>query len=184
MYTWGYLKNAILAKLDLEEDEAMQLNYVERFPFYANEVITMICSTVKPKKTFYEFVVDVPCTTITMPDDFVSFGDDRNIIDGYTANDENFEYFGYNQLYCISVGTYRISYNARWYTFTLEDDDVYINVPADVLDCIPTYVASQCMKVDDEQKAAVLRNEFEIMFARIDDSTRKSNGTFVIGGDW
>ena len=95
MYDWGYLKNSILAKLDLDEDEATRLNYLERFVYYANEAMTMICSTVKPKRTFYEFEIHrdkydengvlISASnvgkSIAMPDDFISFGDDRSTID-------------------------------------------------------------------------------------------------------
>lgn len=206
MYTWGYLKNSILAKLDLDEEEAIRLNYLERFIIYANEAMTMICSTVKPKRTFFEFEIHadkydennilIPSNLgkfIEMPNDFISFGDDLNTIEediGYgdimlrQSSDEDFRYFGYNKIMCYSLGKYSISYNARWLTFNLNDGDVELNAPIDVLECIPTYVASQCMKVDDEQKAAMLRNEFEMLMARIDDSDYKSNKTFTIGGDW
>lgn len=225
MYSWGYLKEVILAKLDLDNDEADRLNYLDRFIFYANEAMTMICSTVKPKKTFFEvithdteYVVETKeirpgifsqVTTdiilndsnlnkiITMPNDFISFGDDVNTIDeeiGYgcrlerVASSEDFEYVGYNQIRCFSKGVYKISYNARWHKFELSDNNdngaKIIDAPIDVLECIPSYVASQCMKVDDDQKAAMLRNEFEILLARIDDTDYKSNKTFTIGGDW
>ena len=191
MYTWGYLKNSILSKLDMDESEADNLSYIDRFPYYANEAMTMICSTVKPKRTFY--CVDVTeNSVITMPSDFISFGDDRNTIDediGYgdrmirELSDEDFEYVGYNQINCKSIGKYKISYNARWCSFENVPDGE-LNVPVDVLECIPSYVASQCMKVDDEQKAAMLRNEFEMLVARIDDTNYKSTKTFKIGGDW
>ena len=205
MYDWGYLKNSILAKLDLDEDEATRLNYLERFVYYANEAMTMICSTVKPKRTFYEFEIHrdkydengvlISASnvgkSISMPDDFISFGDDRNTIDediGYSdriireLSDEDFEYVGYNKIRCFSEGNYSISYNARWHNF--DESDTVLDVPTDILECIPTYVASQCMKIDDEQKAAMLRNEFEILMARIDDTSYKSTKTFKIGGDW
>ena len=54
MYTWGYLKDSILSKLDLEEEEAENMNYLKRFIFYANEAMTQICSSVMPKRTYFE----------------------------------------------------------------------------------------------------------------------------------
>ena len=205
MNTWGDLKNTILAKLDLDEAEANEMNYLERFIAYANEAMIMICSTIKPKRTFYEFeihngkydaagnLIEEPNINvdIDMPDNFISFGDDRNTIDediGYGDRmiretcDEDFEYIGYNQVRCFSPGKYKLSYNAVWHIFSLNDD--VLTVPLDVLACVPSYVASQCYKVDDDAKAAVFRNEFEILFARIDDTNYKSNKTFKIGGDW
>ena len=215
MYTWGYLKDAILAKLDLEEEEAANMDLLRRFVFYANEVMTQICSSVKPKRTFYEIeihngkyndkneLVEKPNikTIIKMPADFVSFGDDNNYIiedAGYGTVierkicDDDFLYYGYNEIICNKIGKYRISYNARWIVFSIkdyednsgQDNDTVLDIPADILDCIPSYVASQCMKIDDEQRAAVLRNEYEVMLARIDDTNFKCNKTFTIGGDW
>ena len=45
--------------------------------------------------------------------------------------------------------------------------------------CIPSYVASQIWKIDDERKAAIFRNEFEILFARINNSDYRGNRTFT-----
>ena len=57
-YTWGYIKDVSLSKLDLDENEATVQNLLSRFPFYANEVITQVCSSIKPKYTFENFVID------------------------------------------------------------------------------------------------------------------------------
>lgn len=193
MYQWGDLKNSILSKLDIDEDEANTMGLLNRFLIYANEAMTQICSTVKPKRTYYEFVIDEPNTKIIMPEDFVSFGDDVNTITedvypGYIVtretHDDDFEYYGYNTIICHKVGKYEISYNARWLTFGSQDNKTILDAPNDVLDCIPSYVASQCMKVDNEYKSSVFRNEYEILLARIDDTNYKRNKTFTIGGDW
>lgn len=208
MYQWGYLKEAALAKLDLTEDEAAEQNLIEKFPFYANEVITQVCSAIKPKWTFAEFVVTDSNlhTKLTMPSDFICFGDDVNLITetefGITstraATDYDFRYVGYNEVMFFNIGVYRISYNARWIDFNSierEDDDgvsytgpiddsYVINVPADILDCIPNYIASQCFKIDDQYKSQVFRNEYEMSLARIDNTNYKNTKTFVVGGDW
>lgn len=199
-YTWGYIKDVSLSKLDLDENEATVQNLLSRFPFYANEVITQVCSSIKPKYTFENFVIDKTDVGVkqTMPDDFVSFGDDvcymleevreRN---GETRlikvpiHDDDYEYLGYNQVVFKHPGNYFISYNARWYTFdkSLSDDEL-INVPDDILDSIPSYIASQCYKIDDEYKASVFRNEYEIMLSRIDNSNFRNTKTIKIEGDW
>lgn len=207
MYNWGYLKNVILAKLDLDEEEAGELNYIDRFQYYANEAMTQICSAVLPKRTFYTFEVHNGKydnngnlieesnlnTPITLPNDFVSFGDDKNTIEediGYgdimirELHDEDFDYKGYKTIVCRSLGKYSISYNARWLSFENLQSNSLLDAPTDVLECIPSYVASQCMKVDDEYKSSVFRNEFELLLARIDNTDYKSNKTFSIGGDW
>lgn len=206
MYTWAYLKAAAFAKLDLTEDEATAQNLTGRFYIYANEVITQVCSSIKPKYTFATFTVtesDIGVTLFEMPDDFVAFGDDvntRTYVDknlyntqtntfGVTvqeeATDYDFAYKGYNQLVFYKAGTYSISYYARWYTFTSAlKDEAGIPVPNDILDCIPSYIAHQCYKIDDEVKASIFRNEYEMFLARIDNTHFKENKTIVIGGGW
>lgn len=202
MYTWGYLRNAILAKMDLSEDEANTQNLTSRFPYFANEALTQICSSVMPKYSFAEFVVDDSNKNImlSMPDDFISFGDDVNtVVREYQelnfkystrteASDNDFTYIGYNKIMFFNFGTYYISYNARWFNFAdVENnlsDDTEIDVPCDILDCIPSYVASQLFKIDDEYKAQVYRNEYETFLSRIDDTNKKQTKTFKISGGW
>lgn len=195
MYTWGYIKDVSLAKLDLDEDEATIQNLISRFPFYANEVITQVCSSIKPKYAFARFTIgknDVGQPK-KMPDDFVSFGDDVcyqiviecSIVDKEELHDDDFEYYGYNEVMFKHIGEFYISYNARWFLFDKNIDDEYeIDVPYDILDCIPSYIASQCYKIDDEYKAQVFRNEYEIMLSRIDATNYKNTKTIKIGGDW
>ena len=249
-YQWNDLKNTILAKMDLTEEEANIQNLINRFPYYANEAITQICSSVKPKYSFVNFVIyndkqdawntcvkkypdanynighivekELPLTSAqtefwkeydkivedndfvgvnkTMPNDFISFGDDicydlqNREIDRFTKatieikkelHDSDFSYHGYNQVMFKHRGNFFISYNARWYTLTNNiEGNTYIDVPNDILDCIPSYVASQCFKIDDEYKASVFRNEYEIFLARIDNTNYKNTKTFEIEGDW
>ena len=196
MYTWGYTKDVSLAKLDLDEMEATEQDLISRFPFYANEVITQICSTVKPKHSFAQFVVKAEDVNkvYDMPEDFVAFDDDVNtryFKDEWNdtwvteCHDDDLTFKGYNQIVFHKVGTYTISYKARWFTFDKDmDNDTVINIPTDVLECIPSYIAHQCYKIDDEVKSAIFRNEYEIFLARIDDTNYKRTSTFKIGGDW
>ena len=195
MYTWGDIQEVTLAKLDLNEDEAEIQNLISRFPYFANEAMTQICSTIKPKHTFYEVNVgtDDIGNTFKMPNDFISFGDDVNkvICNDYTglsvmeAHDDDFEYIGYNKVLFKKIGKFYISYNARWIdNFVGMDPSEQLDVPRDIIDCIPSYVASQCMKIDDEYKSSVYRNEYEVFLARIDDTDYKNTKTFKIEGDW
>ena len=195
MYTWGYLKDVALAKLDLTENEAIVQNLLSRFPFYANEVITQVCSAIKPKYTFAKFEIDFDKVGIaqTMPDDFISFGDDVcyelvnncKFLEKHQIFDVDFEYYGYNQVIFKRPGDFYISYNARWYTFTKAiDNNEKIDIPNDILDCIPSYIVSQCYKIDDEYKAQVFRNEYELMLSRIDATNYKNTKGILIEGDW
>ena len=195
MYTWGYIKDVCLAKMDLDENEATVQNLLSRFPFYANEVITQVCSSIKPKYSFEEFIVEEKDVGVPykMPDDFISFGDDvcyelddyGDRLEKFELHDDDFEYYGYNKVLFKHPGKFYISYNARWFTFGKSmSDDLQIEVPNDILDCIPSYVASQCYKIDDEYKAQTYRNEYEIMLSRIDATNYKNTKTLKIGGDW
>lgn len=212
MYTWSYIKEAALGKLAMTADEASEQDLLNLFPIYANEVITQVCSSIKPKYSYAEFEItnDMVGEIQKMPEDFVSFGDDvcyekrpDKFWDFFHADDErkrtlnielhddDFSYHGYNEVVFNHAGHFFISYNARWYTFNAEsedsnitDDQEVIPVPADILDCIPSYIASQCYKIDDEYKASVFRNEYEMLLARIDNTNFKKTKTFVIGGDW
>lgn len=200
MYTWGYLKDVILAKLDLDADEATVQNLIGRFAYFANEVITQVCSSIKPKCDFAQFSIsdEQIGKPQTMPGDFISFGDDvcykKELQDRYPyspimidveLHDDDFSYHGYNKVIFNQKGEYYISYNARWYTFSKSmADSTELDIPTDILDCIPSYVASQCYKIDDEYKAQVYRNEYEMMLARIDNTNFKNTKTIKIGGDW
>lgn len=193
MYTWGYLKENTLSKLNLSEEEANQMGFLSRFSYYANEAMTQICSAIKPKETYIEFTItgDNINTLMTMPDSFVAFSDDiiKHRVNIYSdwgeVGDDFVEYVGYNEIIFKEEGIYQIPYKARWFFFTKDTDNaIVIPAPADVLDALPSYIASQCLKVDDEVKAATYRNEFEIFLARIDDSSFKSQRTFHIGGGW
>ena len=242
MYTWGYLKEAILAKIDMTEEEAINAELVSKFPLYANEAMTQICSTVKPNRTFVEFEIfqneqdmfnkllgkfgyrDISEATEddqkwynellekkpyiyelqNMPEDFVSFSDDVSFKRIETVNynkygypigeteyeeiyDDSISYIGYNKVMFKQPGVYRISYNGRWFFFTntLKNDiNLGKEVPLDVLECVPSYVASQCYKISDEVKSSIFRNEYETFLARIDDTDYGQSTTIKIGGDW
>lgn len=206
-YTWGYIKRAALAKLDLQESEANTMHLLNRFTVYANEVITQVCSAIKPKINFVTITctddqfVDGEYTTDLDATDFISFGGGINTVTykkfagtpfektiTETAHNDILTFSGYNIITVKIPGTYKIWYNARWIDFSaLEDnlaDTTVLNVPNDILDCIPSYIAAQCYGIDDEYKAAKYRNEFEILLARIDNRTADNSGTLKIGGDW
>ena len=203
MQTWGYIKQATLAKLDLEPGEAEVQNLLGRFYIFANEAMSQICSSIKPKYTYANFVVtkDMVGKEQNMPNDFISFGDDINIetvekqiysFDGIMtineereADDNDFEYCGTNKIRFFKPGNFRISYNANWFTFTSNlPEQTIVNAPDDVLNCLPSYIAHQCFKIDDEVKSSIYRNEYEMFLARIDNTHYKSPKHIVIGGGW
>lgn len=120
-----------------------------------------------------------PGYEIVFPKDFVSFGGDANYYTkgcSGTVNldqlpDSLYMYYGSKSFVPYANGEYSMSYNARWFNFEETIDDyTEVDVPDDILDCIPSYIASQCYKVDDEIKAQTYRNEYELMLARINDT--------------
>ena len=52
MYTWGYIKEATLAKMDLTVQQAIDMGLINKMPFYANEAVTQITAAVKPKRQY------------------------------------------------------------------------------------------------------------------------------------
>ena len=265
-YTWGYIKDAALAKLDLEEREAQVQNLLGRFPFYANEVITQVSSAIKAKDSYLEInvyeqfeysylenqfllneeakfiqqylpydwdtTVDGEFTIhdlteaqlvkweqklvqlksqfskshtligdiVSKPNDFVSWSGDialyqeiewdtnGNVIkasEPREAHDNDFRYMGNSGITFFKVGKYQIPYCSRWFTFTKDlDNDTLLDMPHDILDCIPSYIAHQCFKIDDETKSAIFRNEYELFLSRIDDTDFKTTKTLTIRGGW
>jgi len=235
MYTWGYIKEAVIAKLDYTIDDAIAQGLVNKFYIYANEAITQITSSIKakdgyadfkvgvkedvlkllmdkyeitdvsfldknvynyndftvPQRLFYDeynsysFVGDI----VIMPTDFVSYmeADNFKTVDGIMSisSEEDYIYMGSNKIMFLHIGDYKISYNARWYMFTSKlTDDVQLDVPNDILDCLPSYIVSQIFKIDDETKASVYRNEYEMFLSRIDASSYMRNKTIKIEGGW
>lgn len=190
-YTYGYLKQAILTKLDLHESDLSDDNLFGKIPYYINEMMTQICSTIKPKHThcYFEISKDEVFKSFDMPEDFISFSNEVNLVNDDCSltrlSTSEYRYLNYNQISFNKPGIYYVAYNALWFTFTSDiTNDTIINVPRDILECIPAYVASQYYKADDDAKAAIFRNEFEILFSRIDDSRINNSNTIHIDGGW
>lgn len=205
MQTWGYIQQAALAKLDLESGEAEVQNLLGRFYIFAHEAMVQICTSVKPKYTFHQFVITKEMINVPqdMPTDFISFNSDINTeqitktymtYDGEQTeteyrvlDDYDFKYYGTNQIVFFKPGTFNIAYNALWYDFSKGSNlsaGTIINAPDDVLNCIPSYIAHQCFKIDDEVKSSIYRNEYEMFLARIDNTHYQAPEQIVIGGGW
>lgn len=52
MFTYGYLREATMAHLDLDETEAQDMNLLSRFHIYANEAMQAICAS----KPMYQYI--------------------------------------------------------------------------------------------------------------------------------
>lgn len=192
MYTWGDIKNNVLGILALTENEAQELNLISRFTYYANEAMTQICNTVKPKQRYTQITISREYYSYRFNHtDFLGFIDDEVYYrpdDNYdfVYADELAEFRGNNEIFCKAVGDYLIPCRERWYFFRedIEDKKYLGDIPQDICEAIIPYIASKCFTIiDDERKAIIYRNEFEVFFARLDD-TRVNSGTFHIRGGW
>lgn len=237
MYTWGYIKEATLAKMDLKANQAVEMGFVNKMPFYANEAVTQITAAIKAKRSFAEFEVaergptlelikrfyklddvsfllEQPCDksslsveqqkaldnynrfkyvgdVVKFPDDFFAWSDDMSFMYDFdkqtwiNTNDDFFETYGGNSLIFKQVGKFRIAYKAKWFKILpTTSDEMELDAPDDILECLPSYIASQLYKVDDEVKSGILRNEFEMMVARIDENDYQTNRTMMDRRDW
>lgn len=235
MYTWGYIKEAALAKMDLTVEQAIGMGLINKMPFYANEAITQITSAVKAKRQYIEyhvrnkeavldmlqhqykfedisFLLNPPCDKSTLstdkiealeilesyeyvgdpvqfPADFFAWSDD--IVYKYKcdhwegASDYDYTTYGGNKVMFKRHGDYRFPYLAKWFKILpTTSDEVELDCPDDILECLPSYIASQLYKIDDETKSAILRNEYEMAVARIDENDYSTNKTIEVGGDW
>lgn len=236
MYTYGYIKNAILTKLNLTEKEALEQNLLDTFIYNINECLSQIASTIKPnfatkQVTVYEKEIPIPQEMVLletdpvdvrlekeealkkylddktivgklyeMPKDFIAFSGvptfeeeqcmPHNIVDTpiylppKEVHDEVVHIDRKNILF-KKPGIYQITYDGWWPTFNDEMQDAdELDIPSDVVICIPSYVASQVWKIDDERKANIFRNEFEIFFSRINNSDYRGVQTFGVRGGW
>lgn len=121
---------------------------------------------------------------ITMPEDFISFADMLILHNGAPYDDV--VYLGDKSVTVGELGEYVIYYNGTWHNITdmdvIDDNDLKIDIS--VLNCLPTYIASQCLAQDDVQRSAMLKNEFELMLSRLDTNIMYQNNHFRSSGGW
>lgn len=195
MKKWSEIKQATLDKLFLTIDEADDQGYLSKFRYLANECLNIIANGVKPRIKAYKFEAipaDRPLAVlqyyvgddIRMPDDFLSFAD-MNI---YRNNEpyDDIVYLSDRDIVVGELGEYVIYYNAVWDNITEEDvqTDNNLKIDISVLNCLPTYIASQCLAQDDVQRSAMLKNEFELMLSRLDTNIMYQNNHFRSSGGW
>lgn len=184
MNKWSEIKQATLNKLFLNENEAQQQGYLEKFQYLANECLNFIANGVKPKIAKFELSTENDGEIIEMPDDFISFADIINTLDGEPVS--NVIYVDDRHLKLPKKGDYNIYYNALWKDIERSDIENNTELPIDksVLNCLPTYIASQLLSLDDVQRSMILKNEFELMLARLDTNIMYEQNHFISDGGW
>lgn len=242
MFTYGYIREAAMAHMDISEEEAQDMHLFSRFHIFANEAMQAICAS-KPKYQYIEKTVveeyaplvideggiirlatedeinwnveedgeptfnmlDAESTkayynekniikqfeSISMTDTFIAFADKQawkytikrpspeellsfdeskpsyKLEKDKAIVDSDFAYLGKNTLKFYKVGKYEIPAKFMWYRFQSDmSDSTELDMPSDILLTIPLYIAAVCLQIDNPQRAAIKRSEFEMALAR------------------
>lgn len=187
MKTWSEIKQATLNKLFLTQEEALQENHLEKMVYLANECLNTIANGVKPKIKDYTIESVGDLTIVEMPDDFITHADRLNIYvdsNGEKYKDPIVFYNTETSIILPEKGTYVIYYNALWDLIEDNNENKELDIDRSVLNCIPSYIASQLLSQDDPQRSAILRNEFELLLARLDRNTMNEGRSFRSEGGW
>lgn len=184
MKKWSEIKQATLYKLFLGEEEAQQQGYLEKFQYLANECLNLIANGVKPRITSYEIDVEKEDSVVIMPDDFLSFYDVVNYVNG--EKNPKITYLTDRTIKLKDKGNYTIFYNALWKDIDKNDidKDNELDIDYSVLNCLPSYIASQVLAQDDIQRATILKNEFELLLSRLDTNVLYEQNHYVSEGGW
>lgn len=187
MRSWSEIKQATLNKLFLDEQEAQQQGYLAKFRFLANECLNIIANGVKPRIATFETLTTEENSEVMLPDDFLSFTDIVNYVDGIA--DPEIIYLDDKRVILPKKGNYKIFYNSLWHYITEEDvnsknANSTLNIDSSVLNCLPTYIASQCLAQDDIQRSAILKNDFELMLSRLDTNMLYQQNSYKSTGGW
>ena len=144
------------------------------------------------------------------PEDFISFADISNtfVPNKYSKGKDisaelNAEMVivGRNKVVLPKLGNYKLYYYALYgeipsnlavsdadrdltKDFYLDGELVFTGIPQSVLNTLPTYIASQLQGQDDPQRSSILRNEFEVMCGRLDDTNFYNIEGFTSKGGW
>lgn len=178
MKKWSEIKQAILNKLFLEENEAQQQGYLAKFQYLANECLVAIANRVKPRVAVLDVKIENDYDVVEMPDDFLSF-----YVNG--APNPKLHYLT-NKTVTGTIGEHKIYYNALWKEITNEDitKDLVLDIDKSIVNCLPTYVAAQLLSQDDVQRSAILKNEFELLIAGLDTDVMYETNHFESEGGW
>lgn len=121
---------------------------------------------------------------VVMPDDFIVFAD--MVIYNNKQATEDVVYGGRDEIFLNNAGDYVIYYEALYPEITKEDviNDTNLMVDKSVLNCIPSYVASQVLSQDDVQRSTILKNEFELLLSRLNTDVMYEVKHFQSTGGW
>ncbi|MDY0291942.1 MAG: hypothetical protein RBR02_06370 [Desulfuromonadaceae bacterium] len=198
MIKWDDIKESVLDELNITESEAIQNKYLEKMRRSFNKGLGIISNGLYEYIKEYTFTTTAEGDIVTMPDDFLSFTDYVDSFLLYTdaygnthtfMNPTGIIYIGVNKLRLGLIGTYTIYYRAYFGTLTKEDaEDITFDLstlaPVNVLNCMPTYIASDLLVEDDPEKHILLYNQFEIAVSRLDNNIKTNNKYFMSEKGW
>lgn len=127
---------------------------------------------------------------ITLPDNFISFADMVEYLDGDPG--EYNIYFGRDKVKLKKPGHYIIYYNALYDEIPEKlvnksgetATTIYIDADQSVINCLPSYIASQVLAQDDNIRATILKNEYELLLSRLDTDVMYETKHFKSTGGW
>lgn len=186
MKKWSEIRQGIIDKMFMDEAEVNSENekYAAKFAYFANECLNNIANGVKPRIAVFDTETTEDNAEQVMPEDFLSFADMINYLDG--SPDPTIVYLGDKNIILPKKGRYKIFYNALWKPIDEDNmaSDEVLPIDQSVLNCIPTYVAAQILAEDDVQRSTILKNEYELMLSRLDTNIMYQANHFRSIGGW
>lgn len=184
---WFDVKLATLQKMFAADGELIPQDgsvddYLAGMPYAANEALQMLSTAgkyvIKNYVIEHEYSDNVEDCRYDMGD---LVDDYFQLSEVYIENEDGYRKFTeYTRegekkivLYKAPRGKYTVYYRAYPAPVTIETDDEYdLPLAPEVATLLPLYMASQLYKDDDIAIATTYRNEFEVAFERLVDSSR------------
>jgi hypothetical protein len=102
-YSYGYIKEAVKAHLDLEEDELEVMNINQRFHIFANEAMQQVCHK-KPKYAYFQFEVVATFTPLVYDDGKLRVATAAEILantETFASDDEKIAWYNEQDIYLV-----------------------------------------------------------------------------------
>lgn len=192
--TWKEIKLASLQKMFASDGSSIPSDgsaddYLAAMPYAANEAINMLATAGKYIKKSIEIkhkTSEWKYDLLSLADDFyeidkILYEAERNFVDFKNYRIEN----KYLVMPTAPEGKYIVSYMA--YPEQITDktpDDFKIEMDPEVVVLIPLYIASELYKDDDNAIATTYRNEFEVAFERLQNTSDFGSIRFTSESGW
>lgn len=203
--TWGEIELLSIQKMFLNTDTisvddlpSMRTNkkyaiYLNAMPATANEAIRIILTRGKPYIKTYQLSSsdadqdmsydEVYCFDLSdILDDYKSLERVYKGVDDYKGYIIRFNKYLYLPKNLVDEGSLSIGYDCYPKKITSATSDNYkIDLPLDMLNLLPLYIASELYKDDDVSLATVYRNEFEVELENLNPDADHEEFTSING---